>query len=1365
MTKRKAQPGNAGRRLLFCSLAAVAFLAALALLPRVQAQTHEGLQNPGLEGAASANNGFQLSYNDAVQVTTGCPTSPAPAPQVGLTRGGSACAVNLGAPGPTTDWAAVSSIKAYPAAVGNRLADMVSISAFQNVPNGLNAQELAAYQMFYRIDTNEDSAADVCIVQTQGFPKPPVGTGTAGWQQMVFSSSDASIKFVDRDINCSACVSSCTDLTQSEVQTRYPTARIMAIYIQLVHNDWDPGTAGYPPWPAGYPVYLDDLSLTMNNAAGVLLAVGDGVTVNEAGPISDTYQITLSSIPAAGETVTVTPSESTGGGPNQVTLSPASVTFTSANWNVPKTVTVTAIDDTIAETEPHYTTIAHTASSSAPLSGYNSVVIPSFQVTIHDNDVAGVSSVPGAISLREADPATTATYNVQLGSQPSPGETVTVVLTPDVRETVDTDPVMAGNQNTLTFTSAGPLSKPVKVSVVDDAVDQADVVVEHIKGAVSSNLPSSPYATTTMPDEDVAVKDNDPLVTIAATTSADENGPTTGTFTVTRGPDLSRDVSVDYTVGASSTATSGVDYTALYAGPKGTIVILAGSATATISVVPIDDAVDEPTETVVVSLVTTLEPYTASGASATATLNLLDNDNPSVSLSASASAASETGPTTGTFTMTRSGADLPIDVPYALSGSAASGSDYSLDVASPVHFNAGQTTRTLTLTPVDDAIYENPETAILTMTGGAAYSLAGPASATITIADNDGPTVTVAATTPSASEVGPVSGVFTVTRDKVGLPITVSVQFSGTATGGSDYPTPPTTIAFTAAQSSATYTVVPAVDGVDEAPETVVLTLLSGPSYALGATTAASVSIADGDKPVVNNDSLVAYRDCLRTVAAPGVLGNDPVPPSLSYTAVPASGATAQAGSFVLLSDGSFAYKAAPGYTGSDSFTYRDNDGTFNSATATVGVTVSPNTLPAARFSVVPASGTVGNRMVFFDRSSDSEGSLTTWGWDFGDGNTGSGPMPSHSYWAVGTYSVRLAVTDGQCGTATSTQTLTVSMPPPNAPPADPTASDDSKTPPKTAQPDPPVGDAGPAQMVDEGSRVTLFGLASGTGTLSFQWQQLDGPMVTLSNAKAAQPTFTAPPLQGGPPATLHFSLVVTQGQQTSQSTVAAVTVGHANRAPVVVALGGQAMPGATFMLDASGSQDADGDPLTYVWSQWTGPTVTLSDPTSSQPSLRMPDAPGTLMTFTVEVSDGRASTLATAEVKILPASPSPDFSAVVGPDGTVQVTPTAPAAAFTWDFGDSSPAVLVSGSGATSHHFVSPGTYTVSLKATAIDGSTSSVQKSLDFQPVAQHARPAQADASTTAWVVPASLVAAGLTVVIAILLLARLGNRRARN
>ena len=81
------------------------------------------------------------------------------------------------------------------------------------------------------------------------------------------------------------------------------------------------------------------------------------------------------------------------------------------------------------------------------------------------------------------------------------------------------------------------------------------------------------------------------------------------------------------------------------------------------------------------------------------------------------------------------------------------------------------------------------------------------------------------------------------------------------------------------------------------------------------------------------------------------------------------------------------------------------------------------NQQPTSAFS----SNCTGLSCSFTDSSSDSDGSIVSRAWNFGDGNTSTSQNPSHSYAADGTYTVSLTVTDDDGATATTSQSVTVS--------------------------------------------------------------------------------------------------------------------------------------------------------------------------------------------------------------------------------------------------------------------------------------------------------------------------------------------------
>jgi PKD repeat protein len=113
----------------------------------------------------------------------------------------------------------------------------------------------------------------------------------------------------------------------------------------------------------------------------------------------------------------------------------------------------------------------------------------------------------------------------------------------------------------------------------------------------------------------------------------------------------------------------------------------------------------------------------------------------------------------------------------------------------------------------------------------------------------------------------------------------------------------------------------------------------------------------------------------------------------------------------------------ASGGSYSVSLTVTDNGGATNTKTTSVTVSSPTNTPPVANFSFT-TSGLSAN---FTDSSSDSDGTIASRSWNFGDAGTSTATNPSHTYATGGTYSVSLTVTDNGGATNTKTSSVTVS--------------------------------------------------------------------------------------------------------------------------------------------------------------------------------------------------------------------------------------------------------------------------------------------------------------------------------------------------
>ena len=245
----------------------------------------------------------------------------------------------------------------------------------------------------------------------------------------------------------------------------------------------------------------------------------------------------------------------------------------------------------------------------------------------------------------------------------------------------------------------------------------------------------------------------------------------------------------------------------------------------------------------------------------------------------------------------------------------------------------------------------------------------------------------------------------------------------------------------------------------------------------------------------------------------------------------------------------------------------------------------------------------------------------------------------------------QLVVNDGQRLSDPSTVVVTVSTPTNRA----------------------PVASAGPPKTVSSGAIVALDGSASSDpdgDALTYQWTQLSGTAVTLSDPTTATPSFTAPT----GPASLTFQLIVNDGKVASAPSTVTVTVKQPNRAPTANAGTGQTvLPGATVHLDGTGSSDPDGDALTFLWTQQSGPAVTLSSSTATAPTFTSPAGP-TSLSFTLVVSDGAlSSSPATVTIAVQgPPSAPASFGATASPLG-----PAPPTVALSWNAVGSNPTVL----------------------------------------------------------------------------------------
>ncbi|MEO8616777.1 MAG: Calx-beta domain-containing protein [Luteolibacter sp.] len=261
-----------------------------------------------------------------------------------------------------------------------------------------------------------------------------------------------------------------------------------------------------------------------------------------------------------------------------------------------------------------------------------------------------------------------------------------------------------------------------------------------------------------------------------------------------------------------------------------------------------------------------------------------------VSIAVSPASGAENSGTDMVFTLTRSGVTTSaLTVNFSVGGTATNATDYTASGAASftpssgtATFPAGSATTSVTLTPMNDSLVENDETAVITLTSGMGYTVAAPSTATATIV-NDDSSVSIAVSPASAAENSGTGMVFTFTRSGVITPaLTVNFSVGGTATNTTDY-TASGAASFTASSGTATFsagsattsvTLTARTDTATELSETALLTVIPGGTYTAGIPNAATATIIDSNI----NTSFAIWSTAfeLETGLPPGTLSANP---------------------------------------------------------------------------------------------------------------------------------------------------------------------------------------------------------------------------------------------------------------------------------------------------------------------------------------------------------------------------------------------------------------------------------------------------------------------------------------------------------
>jgi uncharacterized repeat protein (TIGR01451 family) len=404
------------------------------------------------------------------------------------------------------------------------------------------------------------------------------------------------------------------------------------------------------------------------------------------------------------------------------------------NWAdgdmAPKTITVTLIDD-IEAAEPNET-VEVTLSNAT---GGATIGAPATTtLTIVDDDVPGTLQFDmAAYTANEADGTATLTVTRAGGSD---GNVSVDYMVTGGTATPGSDFTLAAG--TLNWANGDATPKTIVVTLIDDPVvgepnETVDVTLSNAGGGAAIGAPAS--TTLTIVDNDIPQPGS--LQFALATYMANE-GDGTATLTVTRAGGSDGAVSVDYMV-TGGTATSGTDFSLA----AGTLNWADGdSSSKSITVTVFDDPTPgEPDETVIVTVSNAGGGATV-GALATTTLTIVDNDPiGTLQFDSAAYSVAESG-VTATVTVTRvGGSSGMVTVDYTTSDGTATvgGMDYQPATGTISWADGDASSKTFTVTILDDPTIEGDETVDLTLSNpGGGATLGSPSAAVLTIVDDDG---------------------------------------------------------------------------------------------------------------------------------------------------------------------------------------------------------------------------------------------------------------------------------------------------------------------------------------------------------------------------------------------------------------------------------------------------------------------------------------------------------------------------------------------------------------------------------------------------------------------------------------------------
>jgi len=236
-----------------------------------------------------------------------------------------------------------------------------------------------------------------------------------------------------------------------------------------------------------------------DEVSGVVVSAISGNT-NEAGA-SATFTVQLSSQPIKTVSMSLSSSDTTEG-----TVSPNRLAFSSANWNIPQTVTITGKNDYRDDGDKNYSIRFSKTSSNSD--EYDNLAVSSVALKNLDDETAGFNI--SAISGNTSESGVTASFTITLTSQPKQSVKINVASSDTSEGTVSI--------SSITFVPARwNRVQTVTVTGVDDSITDGDITYSIVLGNAISK--DSTYSGVDAVDVSIINSDNEVATTTTTTTT------------------------------------------------------------------------------------------------------------------------------------------------------------------------------------------------------------------------------------------------------------------------------------------------------------------------------------------------------------------------------------------------------------------------------------------------------------------------------------------------------------------------------------------------------------------------------------------------------------------------------------------------------------------------------------------------------------------------------------------------------------------------------------------------------------------------------------------------------------------------------